>query len=692
VRELDLGGERPYLVVTEHTELAIVAANQAGGPRQVGRIALEPGTDAADVGEIENDPERASQPWVGDLLVSDRANARVIRLHRSGTRWQNAGTLPAGAAPTALFAGGVVDSGSNAVSLYERHGGGWRPAGQRSVGSRPVDAVSLRLPDISGGAPMVAVANAESDSISILSGARLSRREDVAVGREPTALDAWSEPLSGSATLAVVNTASASVSVFELGSMGERHSRTVELPGTRPVAVALGKIDRDGRLDLAIADAAGRRLQILYGTADGRFVRGPALELPDEPVGVLAGIDVRGGLAETDDIAVLGRDGVLSVFVAVDDRQLSEAGIGLAAHGGRVLWSASRGDGYRMFARTGDTIQRVRGIGPSREPILARFGRGPGGAPAIAYLRCGGRGCAPLRYEFRSGHEVRIRGIAVPDGCALTDVAIWGRRVAYVLDHATDERRCRTAAIGVWVRDGHCAHHLDRGFHARLGSFTGRRLGWSQWRGGIWNAVATVKLANLESGRVRTLYRDKWLENEFTGPLIDGSAVYWAVVDLNDYDIHKVRLYRQVGSGRDRCRRHVTHTDESHLGIPFDWESRRVDFAIDRDQIYYAMLGTPFAADMARLAPGLACPRVPRKAATGSHSFTDVGGPRSRDDQGDHELSGSSPVPTPGRQPCTFISRARGPANPRSRSASSPRPSATSPASGGCGWSLASPG
>ena len=145
LRELSLGAERPYLVVAEHSELGVVAANRPGGPALVGRIALQAGTDAADAQEIASQPDGSSSPWAADLLVSVRANARIIRLHHAGARWQDAGSLPAGAAPTTLFRGGVVDSGSDAVSVYEPRDERWQPRSDRARHVRVAEQDGVRL-------------------------------------------------------------------------------------------------------------------------------------------------------------------------------------------------------------------------------------------------------------------------------------------------------------------------------------------------------------------------------------------------------------------------------------------------------------------------------------------------------------------------------------------------------------------
>jgi hypothetical protein len=594
------------LAVGQQGQLALVAVDDEGRAKLAGTVPLDPGTDVSGVLEIE--PQDESKVPAGDLFVSDRAGGRLIRVRRTRGRWHTAAVLSTGAAPASPFgsfgahpelrSAGVVAAGADAVSLFRpTNVDGWRLAGRRTVGRRPVAAVPFGLPDSGDGA--VAVVNAGSDSLSILSGDGLRRRRDIAVGREPSAVAAWD--IDEAVTVAVADSGSSSVSIVVLRYQRRPLVRTIRLPGTRPVAVALDRIDRDDKVDLAVADAAGRRVMVLNGRSAGEFTLGTTLALPDEPVDMLAN-DL---LAP---IAVVGRSGILSVFVLDDDQQLGGDGVGIAAHDGRVLWSVRSGVRYRLVQRHAGATAPLAGVGPSTRPIRVRFGRAPDGRLAASYLRCDRAGCTPFRYDFGRSRETALRALAVPRGCEVTDVAAWERQTAYVLSHGPS---CPSSSRGVWLQRAGARRRLGGGFRNRLGGLTGRLLGWSEWRGHGWGAAPRIRLADTRTGRVRTVYRGDPSEYDagyvLTGPLIDGNSLYWASVGTSSIAVEDVvRLYRQVGARRARCLRHVTRTDDRELGIyPDFWPV--VDFAVDRGQIFYVAHEKPFVADMSRLAPRLSC-------------------------------------------------------------------------------------
>lgn len=196
--DVRLDGE--YIAAAGGARITLVAFDDAGRPLPAGEIALPSGTDAAGVVSIgEPDESESSVPWTGDLLVSDRAGARLLHLHREAGVWQVLGSLPTGTAPGlpiwvaegASPVLGVLDTESASLSLLAPDAGTWRPAGARSVGARPVDAALFGLPD--SGDDALAVVNAGAGTLSILSGKGYGRRRDILVGREPVAVDVWDQ-------------------------------------------------------------------------------------------------------------------------------------------------------------------------------------------------------------------------------------------------------------------------------------------------------------------------------------------------------------------------------------------------------------------------------------------------------------------------------------------------------------------
>ena len=127
--------------------------------------------------------------------------------------------------------------------------------------------------------------------------------------------------------------------------------------------------------------------------------------------------------------------------------------------------------------------------------------------------------------------------------------------------------------------------------------------------------MPAFRLADSHTTRVRTLMRfPSWYDYDLgfalTGPFVDGDALYWATYGDSSIALDQTsRLYRQSGITHRRCRRHVTYTDESELGIPGNWDEGRVDFAVDGRRIFYVDFSAPFAAQTNRLDPLLTCRR-----------------------------------------------------------------------------------
>src|SRR6185436_4890186 len=76
--------------------------------------------------------------------------------------------------------------------------------------------------------------------------------------------------------------------------------------GPNPISVAIGDINRDGKLDLAIANSGDNSVSIFFGNGDGSFI----------PGGLFSGT---GGTPESIAIGDLNRDGRPDLVVGMSD-------------------------------------------------------------------------------------------------------------------------------------------------------------------------------------------------------------------------------------------------------------------------------------------------------------------------------------------------------------------------------------
>jgi hypothetical protein len=68
--------------------------------------------------------------------------------------------------------------------------------------------------------------------------------------------------------------------------------------GSGPVATATGDFNGDGKLDMAVANAASNNISIYFGSGDGSFTPGTTVSVPGCLVGFLSAAEEGRKLAE----------------------------------------------------------------------------------------------------------------------------------------------------------------------------------------------------------------------------------------------------------------------------------------------------------------------------------------------------------------------------------------------------------
>ena len=126
-----------------------------------------------------------------------------------------------------------------------------------------------------------------------------------AVGTNPTSVTAGDFNRDGNPDLAVANSDSDNVSVLIGNGDGTFGGRVDYTVGTWPVSVAAGDFNRDGKTDLAVANAMSNNISILTGNGDGTFIAAANYTVGSVPYSVTAGDFNRDG---KPDLAVANND------------------------------------------------------------------------------------------------------------------------------------------------------------------------------------------------------------------------------------------------------------------------------------------------------------------------------------------------------------------------------------------------
>ncbi len=144
-----------------------------------------------------------------------------------------------------------------------------------SVGVAPL---SVAVADFNlDGKPDLAVANANSDNVSVLLGngsGSFGAAANFGVGDQPRSVTVGDFNLDGKSDLAVTNVNSDNVSVLLGNGVGSFGAATNFSVGSFPTSVAVGDFNLDSKPDLAVANGNSNNVSVLLGNGAGGFGAG----------------------------------------------------------------------------------------------------------------------------------------------------------------------------------------------------------------------------------------------------------------------------------------------------------------------------------------------------------------------------------------------------------------------------------
>src|SRR5262245_21604755 len=193
----------------------------------------------------------------------------------------------------------IVNAQDDSVSILLGDGaGGFGAPINTRVGAFPVFIAKADLDQ--DPAPDLLVMNLDGASVSVLLGTGdghfVRQMPDLEVGLSPIAGAVGDLDADGSADLVVMNPDSSSLSVLLGDGRGgfARRCRSaqgdvcVEDPASAPRSTAVGDFDRDGALDMVIANYTLETVTVQFGDGLGGFGGAPELSVGDAPQAVVA--------------------------------------------------------------------------------------------------------------------------------------------------------------------------------------------------------------------------------------------------------------------------------------------------------------------------------------------------------------------------------------------------------------------
>jgi hypothetical protein len=233
----------------------------------------------------------------GYLIVTSNHDDNKISVHRSTPTGKFVeapnSPYPVGTKPYSVAIGDVngdgyldivvANSGSNTVSVYLGNDAGTfapAPNSPYTVGTKPY---SVAIGDVNGdGYPDIVVANHDSNTVSVLLGNAAKTfakapNSPYPVGTKPYSVAIGDVNGDGFMDIVVANSGSDSVLVYlgnDTGTLAQAPNSPYPV-GKNPRSVALGDINKDGKLAIFVANYGSNSVSVLLGNSDRTFSQAP---------------------------------------------------------------------------------------------------------------------------------------------------------------------------------------------------------------------------------------------------------------------------------------------------------------------------------------------------------------------------------------------------------------------------------